>query len=225
MSTHIMIHISFIACKTVKTWLYWDISYLVLCNDWSTHQACLHFWGSWVRCLMETYIGSIMMKIMRHILREGASCPSHATLSVILHSNSNCTKVFTPTANGIDTCFTNMELSWHTHVERLSKLCGQMIPETVKGMCCPTLFYMLNVYGETRCWTSVINRAIVNTRTKEFLLAMTCKYILEPDMGFNALISVSSVKINSVISYSLLNVWWLQFSTKKVERSTRQGIF
>ena len=37
-----------------------------------------------------------------------------------------------------------MALSWYKNVERLSKLCGHEIPQTVKGASCPTLLYSRN---------------------------------------------------------------------------------
>ena len=51
----------------------------------------------------------------------------------ILHSNSYCTKMFTPTAAGIDMRSTNRALWWHKNIECSSKVCDQEVHQTLKG--------------------------------------------------------------------------------------------
>ena len=72
-----------------KSWLYWDTPYLVMCNDQGTHQAYLHFWGNWIRRLMETfwnsdskYLGSIMMKIICTVKFHYNACHYNANASL-----------------------------------------------------------------------------------------------------------------------------------------------
>ena len=93
------------------------------------------FWNS-----DNKYLGSIMMKIMciwgRGVMPYpwdklplgDTSFELELYQSVYIHSNGN-----------LHMCSTNMALSWHKNVERLSKLYGQKIPQTVKGDVCPTL--------------------------------------------------------------------------------------